>query len=179
MLSRTSVAGGEHTKMRGLHKAKDAREIGYLQQAGSPRPTRTGDSLLSKCTWRLDKFLLFKGFWPYVESPPATRVWLRCAPPHGASLINGVQIGRMCRSLFESKEAFIKQGVPAPPHQLSDPPQTVPNRSPEAQRPSPNGPRPPGEARRASADGRGACVLADGGARKRSGTVWAGSKPRP
>src|SRR5690554_2256079 len=37
MRSRTSVAGGEHTKMRGLYKAEDAREIRSLRQAGSPR----------------------------------------------------------------------------------------------------------------------------------------------
>src|SRR5690554_5417467 len=37
MRSRTSVAGGEHTIMRGLYKAEDAREIRSLRQAGSPR----------------------------------------------------------------------------------------------------------------------------------------------
>src|SRR5690554_954001 len=113
MLSRTSVAGGEHTKMRGLHKAKDAREIGYLQQAGSPRPTRTGDSLLSKGTWRLDKFLLFKGFWPSVESPPTTEVWFRCAPPHVASLINGN--GVVDRELLMSEGAAAASSCEAGP----------------------------------------------------------------
>src|SRR5690554_3042107 len=41
--------------------------------------------------WSLDKPLLFKGFWRSVQSPPATEVWFRCAPPHVASLINSVQ----------------------------------------------------------------------------------------
>src|SRR5690606_22881962 len=51
--------------------------------------TRTGDSLLCKGTWRLDKPLFFNGFRPSENSPPATEVWFRCAPPHVASLING------------------------------------------------------------------------------------------
>ena|SRR5690554_2813615 len=137
--------------MRGLHKAKDAREIGYLQQAGSPRPTRTGDSLLfdgawgldelllfkgfwpsansppatevwftrtgdslhGKGTWRLEKSLLFKGFWPSVESPPATEVWFRCAPPHGASLINGN--GVVDRELLMSEGAAAASSCEAGP----------------------------------------------------------------
>src|SRR5690554_1837539 len=36
---------------------------------------RTGDSLLCKGIWCLDKPLLFKGFWRSVQSPPATEVW--------------------------------------------------------------------------------------------------------
>src|SRR5690554_6629322 len=36
---------------------------------------RTGDSLLCKGIWCLDKPLLFKGFWLSVASPPATEVW--------------------------------------------------------------------------------------------------------
>src|SRR5690554_61235 len=36
---------------------------------------RTGDSLLFKGTWRLDKPLLFNDFWPSEDSPPATEVW--------------------------------------------------------------------------------------------------------
>src|SRR5690554_2142280 len=52
---------------------------------------RTGDSLLGKGVGRLDKSLLFRGLWRFENSPPATEVWFRCAPPHVASLINGVQ----------------------------------------------------------------------------------------
>src|SRR5690554_2783925 len=37
MLSRTSVAGGDFSKMRGLYKAESPREIRSLRQAGSPR----------------------------------------------------------------------------------------------------------------------------------------------
>src|SRR5690554_3499108 len=63
---------------------------------------RTRDSLLFKGTWRLDKPLLFNGFWLSVQSPPATEVWFRCAPPHVASLINGN--GVVDRKLLMSRE---------------------------------------------------------------------------
>src|SRR5690554_8165879 len=36
---------------------------------------RTGDSLLCKGIWRLEKSLLFNDFWLFVQSPPATEVW--------------------------------------------------------------------------------------------------------
>src|SRR5690554_270714 len=36
---------------------------------------RTGDSLLYKGIWRLEKSLLFNDFWIFVQSPPATEVW--------------------------------------------------------------------------------------------------------
>src|SRR5690554_8088494 len=98
----------------------------------------------------------------------------KCRTHRSEALWASYKIGRAGGS-----PAVGKQEGGDPPHQLSDPPQTVHHRPPEAQRASTNGPRPPAVARRASADGRGACVLADGGARKRSGTVWDGSKPRP
>src|SRR5690554_4414237 len=62
---------------------------GAFEKQGVPGPMRTGDSLLCKGIWRLDKPLLFNGFWLSVQSPPATEVWFRCAPPHVASLIKG------------------------------------------------------------------------------------------
>src|SRR5690554_603785 len=60
-----------------------------FEKQGAPGPMRTGDSLLCKVIWRLDKPLFIKGLWPFENSPPATEVWFRCAPPHVASLING------------------------------------------------------------------------------------------
>src|SRR5690554_1788402 len=58
---------------------------------------RTGDSLLGKGVGRLDKSLLFRDLWRFENSPPATEVWFRCAPPHVASLINSVQDRRDMR----------------------------------------------------------------------------------
>src|SRR5690554_2641443 len=154
MLSRTSVAGGVHSKMRGLHKAGNPREIRSLRQAGSPRayvkqdlcrrgcalknegpyikqkllerkkvfikqgvpgPMRTGDSLLCKGIWRLDKSLLFNDFWRSVASPPATEVWFRCAPPHVASLINGNGVqGRRALPLMSGGAAAASSCVAGP-----------------------------------------------------------------
>src|SRR5690554_896533 len=57
---------------------------------------RTGDSLLCNGIGRLDKSLLFNGFWRSVASPPATEVWLMRT---GDSLhYNG--IGRLDKSLL-------------------------------------------------------------------------------
>ena len=50
---------------------------------------QTGDSLLCKGIRRLDKPLLSNDFWRSENSPPATKVWFRYAPPHVASLIKG------------------------------------------------------------------------------------------
>src|SRR5690554_116761 len=63
--------------------------LGAFVKQGAPGPMRTGDSLLCKGIGRLDKPLLFNDFWRSEDSPPATEVWFRCAPPHVASLING------------------------------------------------------------------------------------------
>src|SRR5690554_4262551 len=75
--------------MRGLHKAENPREIRSLRQAGSPRAyaNRGLPALQRYLTPR--KPLFFNDFWLFVQSPPATEVWFRCAPPHVASLING------------------------------------------------------------------------------------------
>src|SRR5690554_6272948 len=62
---------------------------GAFVKQGVPGPMQTGDSLLCKGIRRLDKPLLFNDFWCSENSPPATEVWFRCAPPHVASLING------------------------------------------------------------------------------------------
>src|SRR5690554_4689121 len=53
---------------------------------------RTGDSLLCNGIWRLDKFLLFKGFWPSVESPPATEVWIMRPGTPCFAMLFGVSI---------------------------------------------------------------------------------------
>jgi len=70
---------------------------------------RTGDSLLCKGIWCLDKPLLFKGFWLSVQSPPAKEVWFRCAPPHVASLINSVQDRRDVPLM----NTYANRGLPA------------------------------------------------------------------
>src|SRR5690554_6360079 len=85
MPSRTSVAGGEVPEMKGLHKAENTREVRSLRQAGSPRAYSNRGLPVG----RLDKPLLFNDYWLSVQSPPATKVRFRCAPPHVASFING------------------------------------------------------------------------------------------
>src|SRR5690554_1284561 len=60
-----------------------------MRRRGAKCERLLGGSLPCKGTWRLDKPLLFNGFWPSADSPLATEVWFRCAPPHVASLING------------------------------------------------------------------------------------------
>src|SRR5690554_6888733 len=80
---------------------------------GVPGPMRTGDSLLCKGTGRLDKSLLFRGLWRFENSPPATEVWFRCAPPHVASLINGN--GVVDRKLLMSEGAAAASSCEAGP----------------------------------------------------------------
>src|SRR5690554_8031683 len=70
-----------------------------------------GGSLPCKGTWRLDKPLLFNGFWPSADSPPATEVWFRCAPPHVASLINGVDDHKAVIERRRSRSVFPRSGT--------------------------------------------------------------------
>src|SRR5690554_599905 len=87
--------------------------LGAFIKQGAPGPMRPGDSLLFKGTWRLDKPLLFNNFWPSENSPPATEVWFRCAPPHVASLINGN--GVVDRKLLMSEGAAVASSCVAGP----------------------------------------------------------------
>src|SRR5690554_1348031 len=73
----------------------------------------TGDSLLGKGIWRLGKSLLFRGLWRFENSPPATEVWFRCAPPHVASLIHGN--GLIDRKLLMSEGAAAASSCVAGP----------------------------------------------------------------
>src|SRR5690554_812627 len=70
-----------------------------------------GGSLPCKGTWRLDKPLLFNGFWPSADSPPATEVWFRCAPPQVASLINGVDDHKAVIERRRSRSVFPRSGT--------------------------------------------------------------------
>src|SRR5690554_1730167 len=113
MLSRTSVAGGVHSKMRGLHKAEVIGEKKGLHKAGSPRAYANRGLPALQRYWAPRKPLLFNDFWLFVQSPPATEVWFRCAPPHVASLINGN--GVVDRKLLMSEGAAAASSCEAGP----------------------------------------------------------------
>src|SRR5690554_2705566 len=96
---------------------------GAFVKQGVPGPMRTGDSLLCKGIWRLEKSLPFNDFWISVHSPPATEVWFTRT---GDSLLfKG--IGRLEKPLFFTDFWIFAKSPPAtevwfrcaPPHVAS------------------------------------------------------------